>query len=72
MAPIIDKIEDDFQDKAIVMRIDVDKSKDVGKTYDISGVPVFILFMNGKEKWRHYGIVSEDELKKQLENNLNI
>jgi thioredoxin len=72
MAPIIDKIEADFKDKAIVMRIDVDKSKDVGKAYNISGVPVFILFKNGKATWIHHGISTEEELKKQIVNHLKI
>lgn len=70
MAPIIDGIETTYKDKAVVMRIDVDKSKEVGKAYKIQGVPVFILFKNGKEIWKHNGMISEEELKKQIEDNL--
>ena len=70
MAPIIDGIEEKYKDKAVVMRIDVDKSKEVGKAYKIQGVPVFILFKNGKEIWKHNGMISEEELKKQIEDNL--
>lgn len=70
MVPIIDGIEEQHKDKAVVMRIDVDKSKEVGKAYSIQGVPVFILFKNGKEIWKHNGIISEEELKKQIEDNL--
>jgi len=70
MAPVIDGIEEKYKDKAVVMRIDVDKSKEVGKAYKIQGVPVFILFKNGKEIWKHNGMISEEELKKQIENNL--
>jgi len=70
LAPIIDGIEDKFKDKAVVMRIDVDKSKEVGKAYKIQGVPVFILFKNGKEIWKNNGKNSKKELKKQIENNL--
>lgn len=70
MAPLIDKIEVDYKDIAIIMRIDVDKSKEVGNAYNIKGVPVFILFKNGEEKWKHNGIIPEEELKKQIEDNL--
>jgi len=70
MAPIIDGIEEKYKDKAVVMRIDVDKSKEVGKAYKIQGVPVFILFKNGEEIWKHNGMISEEELKKQIEANL--
>ena len=70
MAPIVDKIEEQYTDRAIVMRVDVDKSKDVGKAYEVSGVPVFILFKDGQEIWKHNGIIPEDELKEQIENSL--
>jgi len=70
MAPIIDEIEEEFKNKAVVMRIDVDKSREVGKAFSIQGVPVFILFKNGKEIWKHNGLISEEELKKQIEENL--
>ncbi len=70
MAPIIDKIEEDFKGKAVVMRIDMDKSSDVGKAYDIKGVPVFILFKDGSEKWKHNGVLSEEELIRQINNHL--
>lgn len=70
MAPVIDKIEEDFKGRAVVMRIDVDKSSDVGKAYDIKGVPVFILYKDGVEKWKHNGIVAEQELIRQINNQL--
>ncbi|MDF1676661.1 MAG: thioredoxin family protein [Vicingaceae bacterium] len=67
MAPVIDEIETEYANKAVVNRIDVDKSKEVAKAYDISGVPVFILFVNGEQKWKHNGMISKEELKKQLD-----
>lgn len=70
MAPIIDGIEEKYKDNAVVMRIDVDKSKELGKAYNIQGVPVFILFKEGKEIWKHFGMVSEEELIKHIEDNL--
>lgn len=70
MVPIIDGIEGTYKDKAVVMRIDIDKSKELGAAYKIQGVPVFVLFRNGKEIWKHNGMISEEELKKQIENNL--
>ena len=70
MAPVVDKIAVDFHGKATVLRIDLDKSKEVAQRYHIQGVPVFILFKNGEEKWKHAGVVSEEELIKILEENL--
>lgn len=67
MAPVVDKIEKEYKDKAAVMRIDIDKSKEVAKAYNITSIPVFVVFKNGKEIWRHVGMISEEELKKQID-----
>lgn len=66
MAPIVDQLEKDFAGKAVVLRVDIDKSKEVGKAYDVKGVPVFMLFKNGISTWKHTGIISEEELRKKL------
>ena len=70
MAPVIDKIEEEYNGKAVVKRIDVDKSKEVGKEFNIRGVPVFILFKDGKNVWTHDGIISKQEITAQLDKNL--
>lgn len=67
MAPVIDEIETDYAEKAVVKRIDVDKSKELAEAYDISGVPVFILFVNGEEKWKHNGMISKEELTAEID-----
>ncbi len=69
MAPIMDKIEEEYKGKAVVIRIDVDKSKEIAKAYNIKGVPVFILFKNGIQKWKHNGLISKKELISQIEGN---
>ncbi len=67
MASVIDEIETEYKNKAVVVRIDVDKSKEIAKTYHIRGVPVFILFKNGVQKWKHNGIIAKEELISQIE-----
>lgn len=66
MAPIVDKIAEQYKTQAIVLRVDVDKSKEVAKHFQVQGIPVFILFKNGKEKWRHNGMVTQAELENSL------
>ncbi|MCO6494394.1 MAG: thioredoxin fold domain-containing protein [Bacteroidetes bacterium] len=70
MAPIIDQIEDEFGQKAVVKRVDVDKSKEVGEAYNIKGVPVFIIFKKGKQVWQHNGIIAKEEIVKELNKHL--
>lgn len=67
MAPIIDGIEKEYSGKAIVKRVDVEKSSDVGEAFDITGVPVFTLFVNGEKKWTHNGMISKAEITKEID-----
>ena len=71
MAPIVDKLQKKFEGKAEILRIDVDKSKEIGTAYSIRGVPVFVLFNAGKEIWRHTGLMDEVELRAIISNAIN-
>lgn len=66
MAPVIDEIEKEFEGKAIVKRVDVDKSSDVGAAYGVAGVPLFTIFVNGEAKWKHNGMIAKEDLVKEL------
>ncbi|MBK7129203.1 MAG: thioredoxin fold domain-containing protein [Crocinitomicaceae bacterium] len=66
MAPVIDSLETEFNGKAGVIRVDVDASKELGEKYNVAGVPVFVIFKDGVEVWRHSGIISSEELRKKL------
>jgi rhodanese-related sulfurtransferase len=49
-----------------VLEIEADVNKELIKKHQIKGVPVFIVFKNSKEVFRHVGVVSKEELLKQL------
>ncbi len=66
MAPIIDDLEKAYTGKAIVLRIDVDKSKALAKHYQVQGVPVFMLFQEGKVIWKDNGMQTKQTLEEQL------
>jgi len=70
MVPVVEKLANNYKGKATILRIDVDNSKEVAKQYQIEGVPVFILFKNGVQKWKKNGIVTEEELNKIISGNL--
>ena len=45
-----------------VVFVDADINKELVKKYKIRGVPVFIVFKNGKENFRHVGLISKNEI----------
>lgn len=67
MVPVVDKLEKEMEDKAVVLRVDIDKSKALGDSYQVKAVPVFMVFKDGVEKWKHSGVISEAALKSAIE-----
>jgi thioredoxin 1 len=61
MKPIIEEIKNENKDVKVVF-IDADINKELIKKYKIRGVPVFIVFKNGKEIFRHVGLLSKIEI----------
>ena len=68
MAPVLKKVAAKVGDKAMIVKIDVDKNRPVAMQYKIMGVPTFILFQNGQVKWRESGMQSAKTLQAVIEN----
>ncbi|MBU46032.1 MAG: thioredoxin [Flavobacteriales bacterium] len=65
MKPVIKEIQKE-NINIKVLYIDADEHQELIKKYQIQGVPVFMVFKNGKEIFKHVGIISKQALLKQL------
>ena len=69
MAPIMEKLEKDYQGKAAIIFIDVWKEPDQAKRFGIRAIPTQIFYdKEGKELYRHEGFMSENAIVAQLKN----
>ena len=67
MAPIMEKLEKDYKDKAAILFIDVWKDPDQAKRFGIRVIPTQIFYdKQGKEVFRHTGFMSEEAIVAQL------
>ncbi len=66
MEPIVESLRTEVADSADVLKIDVDANPEIAEAYAVQGVPVFALFVDGKETWRHSGIVDADTLRQKI------
>ncbi|MDA8133049.1 MAG: thioredoxin family protein [Desulfobacteraceae bacterium] len=67
MAPIMAKLEADYQDKAVIAFIDVWKHKEQAPKYKIRAIPTQIFYdASGTEVYRHEGFMSEKDIVAQL------
>jgi len=53
-------------EKVELFEVDVDKNPKVASTMNISGIPLLILYKQGKEVWRSMGLIDESELAGKL------
>lgn len=66
MAPIIDALKTEYAGIATVEKVDIDANPTIRNTYGVESIPGFIIFQNGKQIWKHTGIIHKDELKSTL------
>ncbi|WP_159636838.1 thioredoxin domain-containing protein [Sphingobacterium composti Ten et al. 2007 non Yoo et al. 2007] len=66
MAPIIDKIAENYKDKVKVIKIDADENKTLLKQLGITSIPQLLVFKNGKKIWSKSGLVDINTLEKKL------
>jgi thioredoxin 1 len=63
MAPILKETKDALGEKVTIIKIDVDRNREVAQQFGIQGVPTLMVFLNGQVKWRESGVVPANELK---------
>lgn len=64
MAPILKDVKTQMQDKATIIKVDVDKNPEAAAIYQIRSVPTLIMFKNAQPVWKQSGVVPTQELIK--------
>ena len=62
LAPTLKEISSEVENKARILKVDVDKNQAAASKYGVRGVPTLILFKNGEIKWRQSGVVPKQQL----------
>ena len=66
LKPIVTRQIKQNETKVDLLEIDVDKNPKVASTMNITGIPLLILYKNGREVWRSMGLIDEDLLAGKL------
>jgi thioredoxin 1 len=64
LSPILKQIKDNLGERIIIIKVDVDKNKDIASKFQVRGVPTMMLFQDGKQLWRQSGVLTKDEIIK--------
>lgn len=62
LAPVLKETKEALGDSVHIIKIDVDKNQSLAANYQIRSVPTLLLFKEGKQLWKHSGLISQQEL----------
>ncbi|CVK16002.1 thioredoxin [Apibacter mensalis] len=62
LTPILKEVKEKIGDKAIIIKVDIDKNPTLANTFRIQSVPTLIIFKNGEIKWRDSGVRAAQEI----------
>ena len=63
MDPVIEELAEEYKGKIIVRKLNTDLHRSIAQKLDISGVPTYIIFKQGKEVWRNVGAMNKKKLR---------
>ena len=69
-APILQEIAHELGNKIKVIKIDVDKNREIAGRYQVQGVPTIAVFKNGNLLYRESGVHQKNQLLSILQSHL--
>jgi thioredoxin 1 len=70
IAPLLDEISLEYQDKLSVAKINIDENQNTPQKYAVRSIPTIMLFRDGNVQAQKMGALSKSQLVEFLESNL--
>jgi thioredoxin 1 len=67
VGPIVEEIGNDYAEKAVVGKLDVDSNPNITRKYGIRNIPTVLFFKNGEVADKQVGAVPKSNLVNKLE-----
>ena len=68
--PILEKVADELQGKALITSLNIDENREAAYRLNIHSIPTLVIFNDGEETRRFFGLQKADSLTKALEHAL--
>ena len=72
VAPILDKLAEEFSEKLIVAKVNTDENAEWAMQYGVQGIPTMMFFYNGKVINRQVGALPEPMLRDVIDQFLDV
>ena len=70
LSPILDEIANEYDDRVIIAKVNVDDNTQIPPKYGIRGIPTMLLFKNGAVEATKVGALSKANLSAFLDSNI--
>lgn len=67
IAPYVEQIAEEYKDKAVVAKVDVDSCPGIAARYGIRNIPTILFFKGGEQVDKQVGAVPKSNLVSKLE-----
>ncbi len=66
LAPIVEKLADEFEGKVKVGKLDIDEAQAIARKYAVRSVPTVMVFRGGQKTGQHVGLTNRGKLVELL------
>ncbi len=70
IAPIIEKLSEEYTDKVLVGKVNVDNNPEVPMKYGIRSIPTIIIMKDGEVAHKHVGYTTQAKLAELIDSQL--
>ena len=66
IAPSLEELAEELQDKAKILKVDVDQAQDLALRYSVRSIPMLLIFKNGEVVDTIIGAAPKEDIKEKL------
>ena len=70
LAPVMEKLSEEFEGQAEFVKIDVDDNPELARRFSIMSIPCVMVFKNGALAGKNAGFIPKAAMQEFIENNL--
>jgi thioredoxin 1 len=70
IAPLLDEIANEYLDKIVVAKINIDENQNMPQKYAVRSIPTLMIFKDGEVQAQRMGALSKSQLVEFLEANI--
>ncbi len=67
VGPVVDELANDYADKAVMVKVDVDSNSGIAQKFGIRNIPTILFFKGGEQVDKQVGAVGKAALAKKID-----